>query len=178
MGRCGQIKVQHLVTDKIHSTNCSQHFFTWVLHSDVIAGTIYVLVCIRFWERWYKSVITMSSLFHIHPPSSTTFAVPNLSDTGSLASCDELSCAWLNRFNSALLVGEITQPLQPLSVCENSFRQGGLDHEMERDCFLCSGKHGSCFSLTPCKQHANTSLKQHLLYPLVNSPARQHRKGM
>lgn len=149
-----------------------------VLHDELTAGTIYVLVCVVFWEHWYKPVITMSSLLHIHPPTSTTFAVLDLSDTGPPASCDELSCAWLNRFNSALLVGEITQPLQPLSVCENSFRRGGLDQEMERDCFLCSGKHGSRVSLTPCKQHANTSLKQHLLYPLVNSPARQRRKGM
>lgn len=167
--------LEHIISNKAgQSTRSFQK--RGVLHNELIAGTIYALVFLGFWEHWYEPVITMSSLLHIHP--ALPLLSPDLSDTGSLASCDELSCAWLNQFNSPLLVGEITQPLQPLSVCENSFRQGGLDQEMERDCFLCSGKHGSCFSLTPCKQHANTSLKQHLLYPLVNSPARQHRKGM
>lgn len=132
------------------------------------------------WDFRNTDMNELSSCPHyILPPTSSTFAVPALSDTGSLASCDELSCAWLNRLSSPLLVGEITQPLQPLSFCENSFRQEiWTDQEIERDCFHCSGKHGWCVSLTPCKQHANTSLKQHLLYPLVNSPARQHRKGM
>lgn len=89
------------------------------LHHFFFCGTVF--------RHRYEQSITISSLLHIQSPTSSTFAVPDLSDTGSLASCDELSCAWLNQLNSALWVGEITQPLQPLSVCENSFRRGGLD---------------------------------------------------
>lgn len=44
-----------------------------------------------------------------------------------------------NQPNSALLVGEITQPLQPLGVCENSSRLAGYREEWEMV--------GSCFSV-------------------------------
>lgn len=55
-----------------------------------LTGAVYDMVGMVFWEQRYKAVITMSSLPHIHPPTSTTV----LSSTCQTpASCDELSCA-------------------------------------------------------------------------------------
>lgn len=128
----------------------------------------------RYFGSTDMNQLLVSSLLYIHPPTSTTV----LSSTcQTQTSRNELSCAWLNR----LTVGgrkSLSRYSPSVSVKTASGRKVWTG-EMERDCILCSGEARFMrLPSPPRKQHAITSLKQHLLYPLVNPPARQHRKGM